>query len=67
MVLLQLGRVGEWSDIMVYISFCKTTKMDVIFNSMDEDTGKERWIKNCSILVDCILMVLRNGGDVVIR
>ena len=46
------------------ISFCKTEKMDVIFDSMDEGTGKERWIKDCSILVDCILMALRNGGGV---
>ena len=46
------------------ISFCRTEKMDVLFDSMDGDTGKERWIKDCSILVDCIIMALRNGGMV---
>lgn len=51
------------------VSFWKTEKMDVVFDTMDDD--KERWMKDYSILVDCIYVALSNGGivkkDVVVR
>lgn len=44
------------------VSFLKTEKMDAVFDTMDED--KERWMKDYSVLVDCMYAALNNGGIV---
>jgi hypothetical protein len=36
--------------------------MTALFDGMDED--KESWMKDCSVLVDCIVVALNNGGTV---
>jgi hypothetical protein len=41
-------------------SFHMTDEMVVLFHTMDED--KARWMRDCSILVDCMNIALRNGG-----
>lgn len=43
-------------------SFRKTNIMIVVFDSMDDE--KEKWLKENSILVDCIQFALGNGGVV---
>lgn len=42
------------------VSFWKTERMDAVFDTMDED--KEKWMKDYSILVDCIYVALSRGG-----
>lgn len=60
---------GESWQMIRYdgISFKITEKMDVLFGTMGEN--QQRWIKEYSILVDCMYMALANGGvkkDVVV-
>ena len=40
-------------------TFTTTEKFSVMFPSMGQD--KERWLKEYSVLVDCIFMALDNG------
>jgi len=42
--------------------FQKTREMTVVFDGMDED--KESWMKEGSLLVDCMNLALSNGGIV---
>ncbi|KAF8423837.1 hypothetical protein EV426DRAFT_601366 [Tirmania nivea] len=42
------------------ISFEKTEKMDVLFETMGEN--EERWMKDYSVLVDCMDIALDKGG-----
>lgn len=39
-----------------------TEKMDVTFDTMEQD--KKRWIKDYSVLVDCMYAALSSGGIV---
>ncbi|KAF8538994.1 hypothetical protein BDD12DRAFT_839949, partial [Trichophaea hybrida] len=41
-------------------SFQLSEKMNVLFDTMDED--QERWMKDYSVLVDCMFGALSNGG-----
>ncbi|KAI5839539.1 hypothetical protein DFP73DRAFT_587459 [Morchella snyderi] len=51
---------GEsWRMISYDGTFQMTNKMDVIFDTMDEE--KELWMKDYSILVDCMYAALSNG------
>ena len=43
-------------------SFQVTEKFHAAFETMCED--KERWMKDYSIVVDCVYVGLRNGGIV---
>ncbi|KAI5800494.1 hypothetical protein FPQ18DRAFT_301119 [Pyronema domesticum] len=43
-------------------SFTMTNKVMATFGTMEEE--KEKWMKECSILVDCINVALSNGGIV---
>ncbi|KAI5839540.1 hypothetical protein DFP73DRAFT_208286 [Morchella snyderi] len=53
---------GEsWRMISYDGTFQVTNKMDVIFDTMDEE--KELWMKDFSVLVDCIYAALNNGGQ----
>lgn len=56
--------IGESWRMFKYdgVSFCKTEKMDILFEPMKNN--KKRWLKNCSELIDCIIMAMRNGGMV---
>lgn len=47
---------------MIVASFQMSRKIDVLFNGMDEE--KELWMKDYSILVDCMYVALRSGGVV---
>lgn len=40
--------------------FVKTNIMKVVFDTMAED--EDKWIKNCSCLIDYMLFALMNGG-----
>jgi len=41
-------------------SFQVTEKFDAVFETMREDP--ERWMRDYSIVVDCVYVALRNGG-----
>ena len=43
-------------------AFQITEKMEILFDTMGE--GKERWMKDYSVLVDCMNVALTNGGIV---
>jgi len=43
-------------------SFRMTREITVVFNGMDED--EESWMKEGSVLVDCMFVALSNGGIV---
>ncbi|KAI5810207.1 hypothetical protein DFH27DRAFT_538553 [Peziza echinospora] len=45
--------------------FVKTTILEVVFDTMAEN--QERWMKNCSAVVDCMLFALANGGGIVAK
>ncbi|RPA93688.1 hypothetical protein L873DRAFT_1645810, partial [Choiromyces venosus 120613-1] len=53
---------GETWQMLRYdgTSFQKSWKMRVEFGTMEED--QEEWMKDCSILVDCMFGALSNGG-----
>lgn len=53
---------GEQWQMLEYDGtlFRKTNIMIVVFDSMDDE--KQKWLKENSILVDCIKFALRNGG-----
>ena len=42
--------------------FMATNKIEVIFQTMGRE--KEKWMRNLSIMVDCVYAALRNGGMV---
>lgn len=41
-------------------AFQMTNKMNVMFDTMDEEKGL--WMKNYPVLVDCMYAALNNGG-----
>ena len=43
-------------------TFKMTNNIEVVFDTMAEE--KERWIKEFSVLVDCVYAALGNGGIV---
>jgi len=43
--------------------FVMSDIFELVFNTMARN--KERWMKNCSGLIDCLLFVLTNEGPVV--
>jgi hypothetical protein len=43
-------------------SFQMTREITLVFNGMDED--KETWMKDGSVLVDCMFVTLSNVGSV---
>lgn len=53
---------GEYWQMFQYdgTSFQKTNAITVIFDSMDEE--KDLWMKQRSVLVDCINVALSDGG-----
>ncbi|KAI5839543.1 hypothetical protein DFP73DRAFT_561266 [Morchella snyderi] len=51
-----------WRMLKYDGKFQMTNKMEVLFDTMDED--KEKWMKDYSILVDCMYTALNNGGIV---
>jgi len=55
---------GESWQMVKYdgASFQMSRKIDVLFNGMDEE--KELWMKNYSVLVDCLYVALSCGGIV---
>jgi len=44
-------------------SFQKTRQLDVVFEGMEED-DEESWMKEGSLLVDCLFFALKTGGIV---
>ena len=40
--------------------FCVTRKFELLFEGMDQE--KELWIKDFSVLVDCMYFALSSGG-----
>ena len=56
--------VGESWRMLSYdgISFKVTRKMYVLFEGIEEE--KERWMKDYSVLVECMYVALSNGGMV---
>lgn len=54
---------GEsWRMISCDGRFQMTDKMEVLFDTMEG--AKERWMKDYSVLVDCMYVALSNGGTV---
>lgn len=54
---------GEsWQMIIYDGKFQISEKMDILFHTMDE--AKERWMKDYSVMVDCMHAALSNGGIV---
>ncbi|RPB25944.1 hypothetical protein L211DRAFT_782284, partial [Terfezia boudieri ATCC MYA-4762] len=55
---------GETWQMLEYdgASFRKCESITVVFDSMGEN--KQRWMDNCSAVVDCIYFALSNGGIV---
>lgn len=51
-----------WRMLKYDREFQMTNKIDVLFDTMSEE--KDRWMKDYSILVDCIYAALINGGIV---
>jgi len=51
----------SWRMIKCNDSFQVADKFEILFGGIDED--KETWMKDCSVLVDCIYNALSNGGD----
>lgn len=49
----------SWRRISYDGTFQTTNKMDLIFGTTDEE--KELWIKDYSVLVDCMHAALSNG------
>ena len=41
-------------------SFQSARKFMIVFDGMEED--KEAWIKECSVIVGCMVFALKNGG-----
>ena len=41
-------------------SFQMTSEIQAVFNGMDG--YEEKWMKDCSIIVDCLFFALENGG-----
>lgn len=51
-----------WRMLKYDGEFQMTNKIDVLFDTMSEE--KERWMKDYTILVDCMYAALSNGGIV---
>ena len=62
---------GETWRMLTYDGnkFCVSRKFDLVFEGMAEE--REKWMKEYSVMVDCMFFALRNGGvvmkDVVVR
>ncbi|KAL0633576.1 hypothetical protein Q9L58_007536 [Maublancomyces gigas] len=50
----------SWRIVSYDGTFQMSEKMEILFDTMDDD--KERWMKDYSILVDCIYAALSHGG-----
>ncbi|RPB26528.1 hypothetical protein L211DRAFT_770070, partial [Terfezia boudieri ATCC MYA-4762] len=55
---------GESWQVVIYdgVTFQLSGKVDLVFPWMGQ--AKQKWMKECGIIVDCINMALTNGGGV---
>jgi hypothetical protein len=64
--------IGEYWRMLRYDGkeFCITRDIHVLFQGMDQEKEKANWMKDYSVIVDCMYVALSKGGivkDVVVR